>query len=76
MEQNVNLLVEQFRQELLDKIQRAPFPPAVSYYITKDVFRDIENQYFGYLESIKREIQMQNIEAAAATEETDSVVED
>lgn len=66
MEQDISLVMEEFKQNIIDTINNSHFPPAVSYYILKDIFANVEAQYFNYLDTVKRQL---NTAAAAAPSE-------
>lgn len=75
MEQDISVVIEEFKQNIIDTINNSHFPPAVTYYILKDIFATTEAQYFNYLDSVKR----QQFQAAAAQqneEENSEIVED
>ena len=61
---NVNLDIEQFKRELIDKINSSPFPISITYYLLKDVFTDFQSGYFNYINQASQQIQ-----AAAAQPE-------
>lgn len=62
MEQDISVVIEEFKQNIIDIINNSHFPPAVTYYILKDIFAITEAQYFNYLESARRQL----FQAAAA----------
>ena len=49
MEQNINLMIEDFKDNLVNTINNAGFPPSIVYYILKDVYSNVESSYFNYL---------------------------
>ncbi len=56
MEQNINLMIEDFKDNLINTINNAGFPPSIVYYILKDVYSNVESSYFSYLRQQKRQI--------------------
>lgn len=76
MEQDISVVIEEFKQNIIDTINNSHFPPAVTYYILKDIFATTEAQYFNYLNSVKQ----QQFQSAVATqqneEENSEIVED
>ena len=60
MEQNINLMIEDFKDNLVNTINNAGFPPSIVYYIPKDVYSNVESSYFNYLNQQRRQLaQMQ-----------------
>lgn len=56
MEQNINLMIEDFKDNLINTINNAGFPPSIVYYILKDVYSNVESSYFSYLRQQKRQV--------------------
>lgn len=73
MEQNINLMIEDFKDNLINTINNAGFPPSIVYYILKDVYSNVESSYFNYLNQQKRQVaenQLQQLEQEQKTELT------
>ena len=49
MEQDMNLMAEQFKKDIISQINAAGLPPVLIYYIMKDVFATVETSYSSYL---------------------------
>lgn len=62
MEQDVNLLVENFKTDLIKVINDANLPISIVYYVTKDVMMDISNSYENYLKQAKTKSSVQKDE--------------
>ena len=56
MEQNINLMIEDFKDNLINTINNTGFPPSIVYYILKDVYSNVESSYFSYLRQQKRQV--------------------
>jgi hypothetical protein len=56
MEQNINLMIEDFKDNLVNTINNAGFPPSIVYYILKDVYSNVESSYFSYIHQQKRQV--------------------
>ena len=73
MENNINLLTEQFKDSIVDIVNSSGLPPAIIYYVMKDIFKDIESGYTNYIEQAKRQAatvaSTQHEETSAADEE-------
>lgn len=54
MEQDFSLTVEEFRQSLINIANTAELPPAVIYYVFKDVYANIADTYREYLAGASR----------------------
>lgn len=52
MEQNINILAENFKQNLINLIQQSNLPIVLIKYIIQDLNRTIEQQYYGMLNSL------------------------
>lgn len=54
MEKDINLQIEEFRQTIIDTVNRSGLPISVAYYILKDVMIDFTDSYKNYLDQAKR----------------------
>lgn len=71
MEQDINLVIEQFKQDIFQRCQDAQLPISIIYYVMKDLFKEIESDYINYVnKAAAREQQMKMQEAAAQVAET------
>lgn len=70
MEQDINLVIEQFKQDIFQRCQDAQLPISIIYYVMKDLFKEIESDYINYVNKAAREQQMKMQEAAAQVAET------
>lgn len=60
MEQDINLIAEQFKKDIISQINAAGLPPILTYYIIKDIFTTVEASYSNYLrEASLRDASMQ-----------------
>lgn len=60
MEQDINLIAEQFKKDIISQINTAGLPPVLIYYTIKDVFTTVETSYSNYLrEASLRDASMQ-----------------
>lgn len=70
MEQDINLMIENFKQNLLYGINNAQLPPSIIYYVLKDVFEETQRAYFNYVNQAKQNLEAaQKAAAASAAEE-------
>lgn len=49
MDTNINLMIEDFKNHIIDTINNAGFPPSVVYYVLKDIFTDVEASYKNFI---------------------------
>lgn len=67
MQQDVNLIIENFKGNIIKECERNGLPISVVYYVFKSIFSDLEKDYQLYLEQAKQNQRM--AEAAATIEE-------
>lgn len=72
MQENINLIIEEFKDSIVNTINGSNLPPAIVYYIFKDIYKDVESSYTNYLNQARQQlaIQRREVESAAAEEET------
>ena len=76
MEKDINLQIEEFRQTIIDTVNRSGLPISVAYYILKDVFNTVESDYYAYLnDAAKKQRAEAEALAESAVVETDKVEE-
>lgn len=63
MQEDINLIIEEFKNNIISTINGSQLPPAVVYYIFKDINKDVEASYSNYIQ------QAQQRQAAAAMQE-------
>lgn len=68
MEQDINLMIENFKQNLLYGINNAQLPPSIIYYVLKDVFEETQRAYFDYINQAKQKLEAAQKAAAAPAE--------
>lgn len=68
---DVNLSMEQYKRELIDKINSAPFPIGVTYYLLKDVYNNVESSYFNFINQQSQELFKTQQEALETNEIAD-----
>lgn len=52
---NINLTLEQFKQNLIDIINNCNLPMGVAYLVIKDIYISLEKEYFKILQIEKQE---------------------
>lgn len=77
MEKDINLIIEQYKQNLLQIINTEQLPPSIKYYVLKDVFTLAESSYYNYINQIQQQKQMEAAQQIAASEnEAESLKEE
>lgn len=56
-EKSINMKTEEFRSALFNIINQSNLPVSIVYYVFKDVGQELENIYYGTLNSEAEEIQ-------------------
>ena len=47
--ENISLTAEKFKQQIINILNSHDLPPIVKYYITKDIYTQVENSYINYI---------------------------
>ena len=68
MQEDINLIIENFKNSIVQMVNENNLPPAVVYYIFKDVFKDIETSYTNYLNQVRKQQKNEQIREALSTE--------
>lgn len=71
MEQNINLMIEDFKDNLMNVINNVGFPPSIVYYILKDVYSNVESSYFSYLHQQKRQVAENQLQQLGQEQKTE-----
>lgn len=69
MEQDINLVIEDFKNTLTSTINNSGLPISVVYYIITDLYKELDNQYYQYIRQARQALQ----EPAAAPEEMSEI---
>lgn len=79
MQEDINLIIEDFKNNIINTINGSQLPPAVVYYIFKDINKDVEASYKNYIQQAQQRqaaAALQQKAAAPADEEIEEQVED
>ena len=74
MENDVNIKIEEFKLSIINLLNESNMPIGMIYYIMKDVFGEITEEYQNYLNTAMKKIQAEA--AAAASQESEAVTEE
>ena len=74
MENDVNITIEEFKLSIINLLNNSNMPIGMIYYIMKDVFGEITEEYQNYLNTAMKKRQVEA--AAAASKEPESVTEE
>ena len=67
---DINRQIDNFSQELTQTITQSQLPLGTIYYIIKDIYRDLELNYYNYLNNLTfQEIEKQNNQQEETQEE-------
>lgn len=83
MQQDINLIIENFKQTIFDAANQSGLPLSVVYYVLSDVFREVETEYNNYINTARareaaaarnmQEATMPQVEEAAPAEQEEPV---
>lgn len=77
MQQDINLIIENFKQTIFDAANQSGLPLSVVYYVFSDVFREVETEYNNYINTARaREAAAARNMQEAAPAEQEEIVED
>ncbi len=65
MENDINISIEEFKLNIIKLLNNSNMPIGIMYYIMKDVFGELTEEYQNYLNTATKKLQ----EAAAAASE-------
>ena len=78
MQKDISLSIEDYKNNVVDAVNSSEFPPAIIYYIIKDIFQNVEQNYLSYIQQAKREENkmLEQQQQEEQEEETVEVIED
>ena len=79
MDNNINLVIEDFKNSIVENINNCGLPPAMVFYVMKDVYRDVEDGYKRYLDQAKeaeKQVPESNDTSTTTSEEEEYLVQD
>lgn len=66
MEQDINLIIEDFKGSLMSTVNNCGLPISVIYYVMTDLYKEIDAQYFNYINQARAALSQQAEEPAPA----------
>lgn len=51
---DINLIIEEFKQGLVNSVNQSNLPLAVCYYVMKDVFNELVSTYENYIKQVQQ----------------------
>ena len=69
MDKDINLVVEEFRQNLVATVNNSGLPVSIIYYVLTDVYNEINSQYKVYLRDAQQKLMMKQAESATPQED-------
>ena len=86
MNQDINLVIENFKQTIFNAANQSGLPISVVYYVLSDTFREVESEYNAYINAARereaatarnmQETAMPQAEETVPAEEMTEIVED
>lgn len=61
-QQDFSLICEKLKQQIINLLNNNDLPPVIKYYITKDVYAQVENSYINYINAQLQQETEQNKE--------------
>ena len=71
MEKDINLIVEEFRQNLVATVNNSGLPASVIYYVLTDVYNEINTQYKAYLREAQQKLMTEQTQNASPQDNKD-----
>lgn len=71
MDKDINLVVEEFRQNLVATVNNSGLPASIIYYVLTDVYNEINSQYKAYLRDAQQKLMMEQAESAIPQDNKD-----
>lgn len=51
---DINLIIEEFKQGLVNSVNQSNLPLSVCYYVMKDVFNELVSTYENYIKQVQQ----------------------
>lgn len=74
MEKDINLQIEDLKNDCVNLINQSGLPISVAYYLFKDIMVDLQTSYENYLKQARIE-ETKRLQALAQSQETSEVEE-
>lgn len=71
MEKDINLIVEEFRQNLVATVNNSGLPASMIYYVLTDVYNEINTQYKAYLREAQQKLMTEQTQNASPQDNKD-----
>ena len=69
MQQDINLVIEDFKDKLLDMVNNTNLPVSIIAYVFNDVNRDIQSSYHSYLSQARAALKNNVVNIAEVEED-------
>lgn len=73
MENDINISIEEFKLNIIKLLNNSNMPIGIMYYVMKDVFGELTEEYQNYLNTVTKKRQAA---AMAASQEPEAVTEE
>lgn len=71
MQQDINLVIEDFKDSIISMINNAGLPISVVAYILNDINKDVQISYHNYIQQARAAAAQQNVEIPAEEDKED-----
>lgn len=72
MENDINISIEEFKLNIIKLLNNSNMPIGIMYYVMKDVFGELTEEYQNYLNTATKRMQEEAATAASEASQADS----
>lgn len=72
MENDINISIEEFKLNIIKLLNNSNMPIGIMYYVMKDVFGELTEEYQNYLNTATKRMQEEAAAAASEASQVDS----
>lgn len=72
MENDINISIEEFKLNIIKLLNNSNMPIGIMYYVMKDVFGELTEEYQNYLNTATKRMQEEAAAAASEASQADS----
>lgn len=72
MQQDVNLVMDDFKNELVNLVNNSGLPIGVLYYIIGDLYKTLDSEYYNYINQARKKIMLQSENEQTSSDVTEN----
>ena len=72
MDRDINLVIEDLKMDIIDKLNQSNLPISIAYYVLKDVMNELSINYDNYITQARKQEQVNAAIQAAKPEDAPS----